>query len=207
MATDLGGGKWKEKHSEDKEVTPCLLVTDGTLHLEMAPGANASQQAHKAWPDRTIQLQQLLLRSKRHGRLVVVGSRVKQIRASLPLTAVDGASRLALCVKNLASRAHLQLSARCGGGRVQSIGGTVCGCGSGHGGTDGARESSVGGSGMGIVVVGEGAICGGKGRPASEVRAAQTTQCDYGRWDREQAYCQRIARRRWAGVIGGCAEK
>jgi hypothetical protein len=79
---------------------------------------------------------------------------------SLPLTTVDGASRLALCVKNLAGRAHLQLSARIGGGRVQSIGGAIRGRGSGHGGTDGARVSSVGGTG--IVVVGAGAIGGGE---------------------------------------------
>jgi hypothetical protein len=87
------------------------------------------------------------------------GSACKQIKTSLPLTSVNRAARLARCVKGLASRAHLQWSARVGSGRVQSIGGAVRGCGSGHGGTDGARVSSVGGSG--IVVVGAGAIGGG----------------------------------------------
>jgi hypothetical protein len=89
---------------------------------------------------------------------------LKQIKTSLPLTTVDRATRLALCVKALASRAHLQLSARVGGGRVQSIGGAVRGRSSGHGGTDGARVSSVGGSG--IVVVGRSDRRGRKGRPA-----------------------------------------
>jgi hypothetical protein len=87
----------------------------------------------------------------------VVGSEVN--KTSLPLTTVDGASRLALCVQNLASRAHLQRSASVGGGRVQSIGGAIRGRSSGHGGTDGARVSSVGGPGF--VVVGGGAIGGG----------------------------------------------
>lgn len=54
-------------------------------------------------------------------------------KVSLPLTAVDRASGLALCVNAFARRAHLQLSAR-GGGRLQSIGrsGRRRG-GSGHG--------------------------------------------------------------------------
>lgn len=59
----------------------------------------------------------------------------KRIGASLPLATVNGTSRLALCVEDLARRAHLRLSARVGGGRVQSIGGGVRGRGSEHGGT------------------------------------------------------------------------
>jgi hypothetical protein len=79
---------------------------------------------------------------RRHGGRLWLGA--KQIKTSLPLTTVNRASGLALCVQDLAGRAHLQLSARGGGGRVQSIGGAIRGCGSGHGGTNGARVSSGG---------------------------------------------------------------
>jgi hypothetical protein len=120
--------------------------------------------------------------------------------AGLPLTSVDGASRLALCVKNLAGRAHLQLSARIGGGRVQSIGGAVRGRGSGHGGTDGART--------GIVVVGAGAI-GGEGERASGWRGESSAGHSMRRRVRSRG--NRAAREEpssvWQVFTGGCVEK
>lgn len=63
---------------------------------------------------------------------------------SLPLTTVDGAAGLALCVEDLASRAHLQLSARGRGGRVQRIEGAVRSRGSGHGGDGGCAGELLG---------------------------------------------------------------
>jgi hypothetical protein len=72
----------------------------------------------------TMQLRRCCYEAGKHGTPNVVRDSVKPIK-SLPLTSVNGASRLALCVKDLASRAHLRLSASSGGGRVQSIGGAV----------------------------------------------------------------------------------
>jgi len=53
----------------DCVVALCLLVTARTLHYQMALGAGAVQRAYAAWPDKTMQLQKGLLRSKRHGML------------------------------------------------------------------------------------------------------------------------------------------
>jgi hypothetical protein len=47
---------------------------------------------------------------------------------------------------------------------------------------------------------------GRKGRPSCKVRAAQDTQCSAECCYNVQRDCQKIARRRMAGCIGGCAK-
>lgn len=99
-------------------------MTARVSHQKTALGASVVRQAHEAG------------RNHSAGReCLVEGHRadVHKERGSLPLTTVNGASGLALCVKDLGSRAHLQLSAGGGGRRVQSIGGAIRGCCSGHG--------------------------------------------------------------------------
>jgi hypothetical protein len=130
---------------------------------------------------RTLHRQMVLDASAVHGQEGSAGEqRYRTLHAvqisgrgwSLPLTTINGARRVALCVKSLARRAHLQLSARVRGGRVQSIGGAVRGRGSEHGETEDARESSW--AGRDLWLWAERAVCGGEGASSSQVRAAWT---------------------------------
>ena len=131
-------------------------------------------------------------------------SSMKQMGVRLPLTTINGACGLALCVKDLARRAHLRLSARIGGGRVQSIGGAVCGRGSGHGGDRRRAGELVGGPGF-VVVGGRSDLRGGKG---DQLAGESSAGHSMGRRVLEEAHrdCRRTARRLGADVIGGCAK-
>jgi hypothetical protein len=51
-------------------VAPCLLVGEGTLHLQMPLNTSAAHEAHAAWPGRATQLQELRSRERARGQAV-----------------------------------------------------------------------------------------------------------------------------------------